>query len=120
LTDDPTIKNSSAISEAAQSAASAMPVEYTLDDFAFQVYIEVELIQNEHEEGTKLYTGVKYSYELEDTLQFPLKIKDLSIMSRLGIQIYSMEADDIDKPIASTVVDLFDAHKRLRQGTWNL
>ena len=31
-----------------------------------------------------------------------------------------MEADDIDQPIASTVIDLFDKHKRLRQGTWNL
>ena len=112
--DDPANKSSAAISEAAQSAAQAMPVEYTLEDFAFQVYIEVELIQNEYEEGTKLFTGVKYSYELEDTLTFPLKIKDISIMSRLGIQIYSMEAEDIDAPIASTVIDLFDAHKRLR------
>ena len=48
LTDDPTMKNSSGIYEAAQSAASAMPVEYSLDDFAFQVYIEVELIQDEY------------------------------------------------------------------------
>ena len=68
MADDPTLKGSSAVAEAAQSAASAMAVEYTLDDFAFQVYIEVELIQNEHEEGTKLYTGIKYTYELEDVL----------------------------------------------------
>lgn len=78
------------------------------------------MIENEHKTGTKLYTGVKYTYELDHVLKFPLKIKDLSILSRLGIQIYSMEADDIDKPIASTVIDLFDKHKRLRQGTWNL
>ena len=31
-----------------------------------------------------------------------------------------MEADDIDEPFASTTIDLFDRHQRLRQGTWNL
>ena len=54
-----------------------MPVECTLDDFPLQVYIEVELIENEHKSGTKLYTGVKYTYELDHVLKFPLKIKDL-------------------------------------------
>ena len=95
-------------------------VEYSLEDFAFQVYVEIELFENEHKPGIKLYTGVKYSYELDDVLNFPLKIKDLPILARLGIQIYSMEADDTEKTIASTVIDLFDSHKRLRQGTWNL
>ena len=31
-----------------------------------------------------------------------------------------MEADDIEEPFASTTIDLFDRHQRLRQGTWNL
>ena len=85
MLEDPTYKNASAVAEAALSAGAAMPVECTLDDFPLQVYIEVELIENEHKPGTKLYTGVKYTYELDHVLQFPLKIKDLSILSRLGI-----------------------------------
>jgi hypothetical protein len=68
----------------------------------------------------KLFTGVKYFYELNEVLTFPLKYKDLSPISRLAIQIYNFESEDIDKPIASTVIDLFDSKQRLRQGTWNL
>ena len=92
----------------------------SLDDFCFQVYIEVELVHNDNSKGPKLYTGTLYSYELDQTLTFPLKIKDLSPLSRLGIQIYNMEDDDMEVPFASTTIDLFDRHQRLRQGTWNL
>ena len=62
-----------------------MSVDYTLDDFCFQIYIEVELILNESQSGPKLYTGTLYSYELEQTLTFPLKVKDLPPLARLGI-----------------------------------
>lgn len=63
----------------------------------------------------KLYTGVKYCYELDELLVFPLKINDLSPLSRISIQIFDMDRTSIDDdegeliPIASTVIDLFDS-----------
>ena len=93
-------------------------VDKHLDDFCFQVYIEVELLQSgvaEDDEAsqTKLFTGVKYGYELNEMLQFPLKIKDLGPLARLSFTIYDMDREN-EEPLCSTVVDLFDAHKRLR------
>lgn len=41
-------------------------------------------------------------------------------LSRLGINIYNLEDDDMEKPFASTTIDLFDSHRRMRQGTMNL
>jgi len=41
-------------------------------------------------------------------------------LARLGIQIFDMAADDLTEPLASSTIDLFDRHQRLRQGTWNL
>ncbi len=73
-----------------------MPLDHTLDDFCFQVYVEVELILSDTQRGPKLYTGTLYGYELDQTLRFPIKIKDLSPLARLGIQIYNMEADDME------------------------
>ncbi|MFO0118224.1 MAG: hypothetical protein ACK521_11635 [bacterium] len=67
-----------------------------------------------------MFTGVKYFYELKEVLTFPLKYKDLSPISRLAINIFSFDSPNMDRPIASTVVDLFDSKRRLRQGTWNL
>jgi len=85
-----------------------MPVEYSLDDFCFQVYIEVSLIQYDEVLEPKLFTGVKYSYELKEALTFPLKFKDLSPLARIAIEIFNLDRDDADEPIASTVIDLFD------------
>ena len=91
-----------------------------LEDFCFQVYIEVSLIQFDKVMQPKLFTGVKYSYELNEVMTFPLKFKDLAPYSRLAIEIYNLDRDEADQPIASTVIDLFDSKRRLRQGTWNL
>jgi hypothetical protein len=106
--------------EVAASAPIVMPIDHTLEDFCFQVYIEVSLIQHDKVLEPKLFTGVKYFYELKEVLTFPLKYKDLSPISRLAIQIFSFDSPNMDTPIASTVVDLFDSKRRLRQGTWNL
>ena len=67
----------------------------------------------------KLFTGVKYAYELNEVMTFPLKFKDLAPLSRLAIEIFNLDGEE-DKPIASTVIDIFDSKRRLRQGTWNL
>jgi len=67
----------------------------------------------------KIFTGVKYSYELDDQIELPLKVCDLAPLSSLAISIYNIDRIE-QEPIASTVIDLFDAKRRLRQGTWNL
>ena len=54
--------------EAAASAPVVMPLEYSLEDFCFQVYIEVSLIQHDQVLEPKLFTGVKYFYELKEVL----------------------------------------------------
>ena len=103
------------MAQAAESAAAMMSLQHSLDDFCFQVYIEVELVNNDESRGPKLYTGTLYGFEMDQTLTFPLKIKDLSPLSRLGIQIYNMDAEEMEfEPFASTTIDLFDQHRRMR------
>ena len=76
---------SETMQKANELAAAQMPLDCNLDDFCFQVYIEVELILNDTSRGPKLYTGTLYGYELDQTLTFPLKIRDLPPLARLGI-----------------------------------
>jgi len=102
------------------AANGMLTVNTTLEDFCFQVYIEVSLIQYDRVLEPKLFTGVKYFYELNEILAFPLNFKDLTPLTRLAINIFNFDSDNMDKPIASTVVELFDSKQRLRQGTWNL
>lgn len=67
---------------------------------------------------SKIFTGVKFGFELEETLELPLRVCDLAPMSSLAISIFDMDKVD-EEPIACTVIDLFDGRRRLRQGTWN-
>lgn len=113
-------KHSKALSQAAKANKQALKPASTLEDFCFQVYIEVELVQSRNQRGPKLHSGVLYGYQLNQILEFPLKIKDLTPNSQLSIQIFDMEQDDMTVPLASTILDLFDCHQRLRQGTLNL
>ena len=55
----------------------------------------------------KIFTGVKYSFEIDDVIELPLKVCELAPLSSLAISIFSMDRLD-DTPIASTVIDLFD------------
>ena len=80
--------------EAAASAPVAMPVEYSLDDFCFQVYVEVSLIQFDEVLEPKLFTGVKYAFELGEVMTFPIKFKDLAPLSRIAIEIYNIDRED--------------------------
>ena len=61
--------NADTMAAVAESAAAQMPLDTTLDDFCFQIYIEVTLVQSETDEelgnAIKLYTGTMYSYELD-------------------------------------------------------
>ena len=55
--------------------------EEILDDFDecnTGLYVEVTLIVNGQRIEPKLLTGVKYSYDIDELLTFPLKIKDLT------------------------------------------
>ena len=90
----------------------------TLDQFVIQIYIEIDILQNGEVIKSKIFTGVKFSYELDETLEIPLRVCDLAPLSSLAISIYDMDRVE-EEPIASTVIDLFDGRHRLRQGTWN-
>lgn len=62
---------------------------------------------------SKIFTGVKFSYELDEILEIPLRVCDLAPLSSLAISIFDMERVG-EEPIASTVIDLFDSRRRLR------
>lgn len=83
------------------------------------MYLEVNLIQNGKIVEPKIYTGVKYGFELDEIIEMPLNVCDLAPLSSIAISVFNMDSLD-ETPIASTVVDLFDSHRCLRQGTWNL
>ena len=51
-------------------------------------------------------TGCKYSFEIDELLSFPLKIKDLTPQSYFAIELLNMEGD-LDVPFASTVINVF-------------
>lgn len=61
----------------------------------------------------KLISGVKFSFDIDEVIEIPLRVCDLAIISSFAISIYSMDSLD-DKPIASTVIDLFDSKRCLR------
>jgi hypothetical protein len=65
-----------------------------LDEFTFHVYVEVSLVINSRVQEPKLFTGVKYNYELDELLTFPLKMRDLTPQSRLAIEIFDMNKED--------------------------
>lgn len=61
----------------------------------------------------RIYTGVKYGFELDETIELPLNVCDLAPLSSIAISIFNMDSLN-EKPIASTVVDLFDSRRCLR------
>lgn len=105
-------------SELGDGAAPTIKIEKTLENFAFQVYIEIDILQNGEVMKQKIFTGVKFCYELDETLEIPLRVCDLAPLSSLAISIYNLDRVE-EEPIASTVIDLFDSRRCLRQGTWN-
>ena len=96
-----------------------------IDEYNFNICIEISLIVNSKIVEPKLFTGVKYNYELEEMLKFPLKVRDLTPMSCIAIEIFHMDKEDdgtdaMKIPVASTVINLFDRENRMREGNWAL
>jgi len=58
-----------------------MKIEKTLENFAFQIYIEIDILQNGELIKSKIFTGVKFCYELDETLEIPLRVCDLAPLS---------------------------------------
>ena len=52
-------------------------------------------------------------------IEFPLRVCDLAPQTSLAISIYNMDTVD-EEPLASTVIDIFDSRRCMRQGTFNL
>ncbi len=99
--------------ELGDGAVPFFKLDKTLESFAFQIYIEIDILQNGQVLQSKIFTGVKFSYELDEVLEIPLRVCDLAPLSSLAISIYNMDRVE-EEPIASTVIDLFDARRCLR------
>lgn len=39
----------------------------------------------------KIFTGVKFGFELDETLEIPLRVCDLACLSSLAISIFDMD-----------------------------
>ena len=56
----------------------------------------------------------------KEIIEFPIKIRDLSILTTIGFSLYDMNKIENDGLVASTTINLFDSKRRLRQGFLNL
>ena len=118
IRENATPQNKAVFKELGEGSGNRLKPEKTLDYYAFQVQITVDVVQNGKVITPKIYTGVKFYYELEEEVKLPIKICDLAPLTSLAITIYNMDSFD-EEPIASTVIDVFDQKRRLRQGTFN-
>ena len=56
----------------------------------------------------------------QETIEFPIKIQDLSLHTVIGFSIYDMSKSENNGLIASTTLNLYDSKRRLRQGVYDL
>ena len=94
----------------------SVPSEHT-------IYFTVELYNEPNKVflSSKMTTQIKNFNDLgQDVIEFPVKIKDLSIMSFLKVKLYDMNHTKSDGLVATSVLRLFDIKKRLRQGVVSL
>jgi hypothetical protein len=82
------------------------------------IYMIVELSTDL---GKPITTAVKNFMDLDhEKIEFPIKIKDLSIHATLGFSIYDMNKIENNGLVASTTLNIFDSKRRLRQGVFDL
>ena len=66
-------------------------------------------------------TGIKNFKDLgQELIEFPVKIKDLSVYSTVTIKIYDMNRITNGGLVSQSIFDLYDCKKRLRQGVIDL
>ena len=78
-------------------------------DYNIEVMVVAELWLNHQKYEPDIQTGVLTSYELAQTIDFPICIKDLTQNTHVGITIYDMAKPFKDSLLASTVLDIFDS-----------
>ena len=79
------------------------------------------IVQLSSDNGKPMTTPIKNFMNLDnEKIEFPIKIKDVTIHTMVGITIYDMNRMENDGLVASTTINLFDSKKRLRQGTFDL
>ena len=59
-------------------------------------------------------TGVMTSYELNKQIEFPVRICDLTQNTHIGFTVYDMSRPYNMGPLASTMIDVFDADQKMR------
>ena len=55
-----------------------------------------------------------------EKIEFPIKIRDLAITTKIGFSLYDMSQTEKEGFVASTTLSLFDSKRRLRQGVIDL
>lgn len=83
-------------------------------DYNIEIMIVVELWLNHQHYQPEIKTGVLTSFELMQDIDFPIRIKDLTQNTHVGMTIYNMAKPFKDSLIASTVLDIFDSKQRMR------
>lgn len=82
------------------------------------IYMKVELTDNM---GKPIITQIKnFSNLNREIIELPVKIKDLTVHSMIGISIYDMNKTENNGLAGSTTLYLFDTKRRLRQGVLDL
>lgn len=97
-------------------AQGIVPSEHT-------IYLVVELLTEPDTVflSSTTTTSIKNFNDLgQEVIEFPIKIKDLPILTSVNIKLYDMNRVKHDGLIATTSLDLYDTKKRLRQGVVSL
>jgi hypothetical protein len=82
------------------------------------IYLVIELSTDL---GKPFLTTIKNFDDLEkETIEFPIKVRDLGIHTMLGFSLYDMNKIENNGLAASTTLYIFDSKRRLRQGVHDL
>ena len=85
-----------------------------------RIVIVCELWLNHQQLHPDIKTGTITDYELNQSIEFPIRVCDLTPNTHVGITIYDLYRESKEGPLASTFIDVFDKMDRMRQGTYNL
>ena len=75
--------------------------------------IVCELWLNHQIYEPKIQTGIITNYELSQSIEFPIRICDLTPNSHIGITIYDLSKPSTSGPLASTIIDVFDSKSKM-------
>lgn len=95
---------------------------YKVNDinYSLQIMVVCELFLNNQPYEPDMKTGVISRYDLNQSIEFPIRICDLTPNTHISFTIYDLSRPQEKGPLAYTTIDLFDSKQRMRQGTFDL